>query len=518
MNSHEIPHPLPDNRYWRYRGETIDELLQGQPTLAAMAPPQDEEIIAKIEAACICSSDIKVMRMGRDHPLFIAETMDTVLGHEMCLRVMAVGQAQRGRFYPGQRLALQPALAVGNSRSTVGMDRPGAFAQYIRLDSAFLTGNVMEVPDDVPAAIIALLEPYACVERAWTGNVRRQLKSGGRALIVVHEGADFTFSDLPGWREIVLVGECPAFLDGQTMIHLNHLNEVDGIFDDILALGDLPASQLGVLCRLLAKGGMLLQGRRNPTRDPVLLDPARIHYDELAFVGTKHQDLTTAFAPDAQRFDVRSGGVALIHGAGGAMGRIHVHRLLQLPNGPKTIIASSRKGQRLDDLAADFAALAREQNRQFLVTSVQDLAACVAKHAPNGLDDAVIVAPDPQAIADVTGWLAPDGLLAVFAGFPYGKQIEFDLAAIALWGKRLTGSSGCTIGDMKGVLDRFQTGELDISANIAAIAGLDALPLALKAVADGTFSGKVMIYPHKMDLPLTPVKNWQGADEAGLIG
>jgi len=506
------------NHYWPYRGEMIDDLLKAHPEKAAMPPPATDEIIARVEAASICSSDVKVIRMGRDHPLFAADNMDTVLGHEMCLRVVMVGEGQQNRFRVGQRLALQPSLMVAGKRSIVGMDRPGGFSQYIRLDSAALDAHVMEVPEDICAASIALLEPYGCVERAWNVNVRQQLKAGGRALIVCVKDADFTLSPLPDWREIVLVGERPSFLLDRAVKHLANLDVVEGKFDDILVLGSLCATQLNTLCTMMAKGAVLLQGRKDGMSQQVALDPARIHYDEVALIGTRQRDLTTAFADNVQRFDVRRDGVALIHGAGGAMGRIHVHRLLQLPNGPKIVIASSRNRQRLDDLEADFEALARLNNVKLVVTSTQDLAAKIVQYAPGGLDDVVVVAPDPVAIANVTDWLAPDGLLAVFAGFPYGEKLDFDLASIALTGKRITGSSGCSLEDMKNVLDRVVNGSLELSANIAAVAGLNALPIALKAVADGAVSGKIIIYPHKMDLPLTPVKNWTRRDELELTG
>jgi D-arabinose 1-dehydrogenase-like Zn-dependent alcohol dehydrogenase len=182
------------------------------------------------------------------------------------------------------------------------------------------------------------------------------------------------------------------------------------------------------------------------------------------------------------------------------------------------VIATSRKGQRLSDIEADFADLARANGRNLVVVGADTLADAVGVHAPRGIDDAVIVAPSASAIADVLGYLAPDGLLSLFAGFPYGQSIDFDLAAVALSGMRLTGSTGCSVDDMREVLARVEAGTLDLSPNIAAVAGLDALPGSLKAVADGDVSGKIVIYPQQPGLPLTPVGGWSSKDEAGLFG
>ena len=507
------------NRYWPHRGGTLEALMEKLPEEAPLLPPAADEVIARVEAVSICSSDIKIVKMGLSHPLFAGKegAIDTVLGHEACLRVHAVGESQAGRFHVGQRLGLQPAIVTNGERIIIGMGLPGAFSQYLRLGPDALSGYVFDVPETVSAAAVALLEPYGCVEKSWRPNVRCNLMPEGRAL-VVSAGGSFHLADVPDWAEITVIGEVPAFLQHRAVTLVENIGALQGRFDDILALGDLSAADLGKLYALMANGGLLLQGRIGPSPGLVPIDPARLHYDRLSLLGTSSLDLNTAFLPGAPRFDARPDGVALVHGAGGAMGRIHVHRLLQLPHGPKTVIATSRKGQRLNDIEADFAGLAQANGRHLVVVGADTLADVVGVHAPRGIDDAVIVAPSASAIADVVGYLAPDGLLSLFAGFPYGQSIDFDLAAVALSSMRLTGSTGCSVDDMREVLARVEAGTLDLSPNIAAVAGLDALPESLKAVADGDVSGKIVIYPQQSGLPLTPVGGWSSKDEAGLFG
>ncbi|MEI4472390.1 alcohol dehydrogenase catalytic domain-containing protein [Frigidibacter sp. MR17.24] len=505
------PRSFGTNRHWPYRGGSFDAFLASRPEEAAIPQPGPDELVARVEAVSICSSDIKVVRMGSDHPLFREGAVDTVLGHEVALRVHAVGAAQRGRFRPGQRLGLQPAMRVGGARRIIGMDLPGGFAQFIVLGPEALADYVFDVPESLSAAAVALLEPYGCVERAWRINARTALRPGGRALIAMaSDGEVFTLGQGPGWSAVeVLGGPAPAFAP-----QADPVTAVTGPYDDILALGDHDAATLGRLAEALAPGGLLLQGRRAPSPGPVALDPARIHYDALSFLGTTETALETAFRP---RFDARPGGVALVHGAGGAMGRIHVHRLIGLAEGPRTILASSRKGRRLADLEADFAPLAAARGKRLVVVDTAALPDAVARHAPGGLDDAVVVAPDPQAIATAAGWLATDGLLNVFAGFPFGQGIPLDLARVAR-GLRLTGSTGCSVEDMQGVMARVLAGELDLAANIKAVAGLDALPAALEAVAGGAVSGKIVIYPGRPEASLQPVKDrWGRRDERAML-
>lgn len=63
------------------------------------------------------------------------------------------------------------------------------------------------------------------------------------------------------------------------------------------------------------------------------------------------------------------------------------------------------------------------------------------------------------------------------------------------------------------------SGQLDLSANIAAVAGLDMLPLALEAVASGEVSGKIVLYPQRPNMPLaTLAEHWGRNDEYGLTG
>lgn len=519
MNRSE--HPAgPLNRLWPYRGETFDELLNAQARNDEVPAPANDELVARVEAVSICSSDVKVVRMGRDHPLFAEgrDELDTVLGHEVCLRVHAVGEVQAHRFRPEQRLALQPALTVNGKRSIIGMDRPGGFAQYLRLGPEALNDQVMAVPDDVSAASVALLEPYGCVERAWRPNVRLDFKPEGRALIVSAGVQKYELRSVPDWAEVTVIGEVPSFLALKSVSRVASVEELPEAFDDILALGDLDAETLAALCARLDVGGLLLQARSGASPGPVAIDPARVHYDRLSFLGTRDTVLDNALGATAARFDVRPGGIALVHGAGGAMGRIHVHRLLQLPDGPRVVIASSRKGKRLSDLQSDFAPLARTNGCRLIVADSDELDDLIQEHAPHGLDDIAVVAPDPAAIAAASRWLAPDGLLVLFAGFPYGQLLELDLTAVALSGMRITGSTGCTLGDMADVFSRVRDGTLDLSANIAAVAGLNSLPEAMKAVAEGSVSGKIIIYPQQPGLPLREVAGWNASDEDGLTG
>jgi D-arabinose 1-dehydrogenase-like Zn-dependent alcohol dehydrogenase len=186
--------------------------------------------------------------------------------------------------------------------------------------------------------------------------------------------------------------------------------------------------------------------------------------------------------------------------------------------GPATVIASSRKGARLDSLASDFGPMAATAGCNLVLADADSLPEVVARHAPRGLDDAIVVAPDIEAVGAAASWLAPDGLLVVFAGFPFGGAIRFDLTSVATEGRRLTGSTGCTVDDMSEVLGRVERGELEILANVRAVAGLDSLPQAFLEVSRGTVSGKIVVYPQARNAALRVLDRvWTKTDEAPLV-
>jgi hypothetical protein len=69
---------------------------------------------------------------------------------------------------------------------------------------------------------------------------------------------------------------------------------------------------------------------------------------------------------------------------------------------------------------------------------------------------------------------------------------------------RFTGTSGSSIEDICGVRDLTESGALAPNRSVAAIAGLDGVPDGLRAVEEGRFAGKVVIFP-QLRLPLTPL-------------
>lgn len=518
----------PSNLSWPFSGGDVSDIgEQGRFVSAPLAPAGPDELIARVDCVCICSSDIKIIRMGSAHALFRNRDLAAapmVLGHELAVTLVEVGENWHGRYRPGQRIGLQPAVFVDGQRRTIGFDLPGGLSQYIRLDPTLLDGDLepylFDAPAGVSAAAIALLEPYACVEAAFRPNSRTGLKPGGRVLIVGGEdAADFTLSAEAAHAEAVLVDAPPALEDwararAGAVTAAAQMPEGAEQFDDIILCGRHDAATIAAAIALLRKGGLLVLAAREPDPEPVDVDVARIHYHEVGIVGTRGPRVDDAFGPERNRFEVKRGGTTLVLGAGGAMGRIHTHRALELDGGPARLIVTSRKGDRLDGLRRDFSGLAEAHGRDFHVLEDATALADLEALSPGGVDDAVVVAPDVSAIERSAAALAPGGMLVIFAGIPLGQTCRLPLSRIVTDGLRITGSTGCTVADQLGVLERLLRGELDPTENLEAVAGFESVPEAFAAVMQGRVNGKVAIYPGIVGLTLTRVETLRDGGES----
>ncbi|WP_309085658.1 alcohol dehydrogenase catalytic domain-containing protein [Chelativorans sp.] len=525
---------------WPFEGGDVGDIgREGRFVTATLGAAGPDELIARVDAVCICSSDIKIIRMGSSHALFRERDLSespVVLGHELAVTLVDVGANWRHRYRPGQRLGLQPAVLAGSERLTVGVDLPGGLSQFIKLDPTLLDGErkpyLFDVPPDLSAAEVAMLEPYACVEAAFRPNSRVGLKEGGRLLIWgAPDASHHTLSAEVFPAEAVLIDAPPA-LESWARAHTRQVTVWQGepagdeAFDDIVLCGRHEPARIAAALRMLRKGGLLAMVAADPNPLPVDVDIARIHYHEIAVVGARGPEVDEAFGPARNRFEVKPGGTMLILGAGGAMGRIHTHRALELKDGPKRVIATSRKGSRLEALRRDFAPMAKAHGRELVVLEDAELEAALS--GLGEVDDAVVVAPSVAAVERAAAMLAPGGMLVVFAGVAMGEPCRLPLSRIVSDGLRITGSTGSTVSDQLGVLERVKRGELDLTENLEAVAGFDAVPAALKAVMEGRFSGKVAIYPGILGLPLTPVSalgigdgrhsRWTIEDERALAG
>jgi len=106
-------------------------------------------------------------------------------------------------------------------------------------------------------------------------------------------------------------------------------------------------------------------------------------------------------------------------------------------------------------------------------------------------------------IADAAVYLAPRGIMNIFAGVARGTLAQLDLNATYQKSVRVFGHSASTIDDLRLMLRQAESGELSPNRSVAAVGSLNAARAGLQAVKDTAFPGKVVIFPHIKELPLT---------------
>ena len=530
---------------WPFRGAGLASLgVEGQPVAEPMPACGPEQVLVRVDALGLCASDAKMVRMGQDYPLFFPRNFTTHparLGHEAALTVIAVGERWRDRYRPGQRLGVQASVYNDGQRTIFGVNLPGAMAQFLVLDEAVLAGDagsyVFPVPDNLTYVDIALLEPWACVDVAYTPLRRLAPKPGGTLWIRGRpDGPDhYTMSQPLTSARVVLTdvpSELATWVKSQpveviervasatsTPLHSGtscHLQPATSTtlrsgtschFDDIVLLDPGSAEVVEEAMDCLAHGGLLTLVTDRLLDGLVNVDLGRLHYEPLSITGCTGPDIAAAYGVMRNRSELRPGGVTLIVGAGGTLGRMHTQRALEMADGPAALIVSNRGQERLHRLAADFGPLAAAAGIELVTVSPVAEPDRLRREVDRltggrGCDDVVVVVPDAGVIAQAASYLAPDGMLVVFAGLPVGSKAPLPLDRVALHGAQFTGTSGSTVADELAVLDKITAGVLSPARSLAAIGGMRTMAAGIEAVMQHRYPGKIVIFPQLVDLPL----------------
>jgi threonine dehydrogenase-like Zn-dependent dehydrogenase len=122
-----------------------------------------------------------------------------------------------------------------------------------------------------------------------------------------------------------------------------------------------------------------------------------------------------------------------------------------------------------------------------------------------GFDDIIILAPIAAVISEVSAYLAPRGVMNVFAGVLRGTMAQIDLGRVYLEGTRVIGHTASSIDDLKLMLFQAENGLLAPNRSVAAIGSLEAASDGLQALQNAVYPGKVVIYPHIKPMPITAV-------------
>jgi threonine dehydrogenase-like Zn-dependent dehydrogenase len=139
----------------------------------------------------------------------------------------------------------------------------------------------------------------------------------------------------------------------------------------------------------------------------------------------------------------------------------------------------------------------------------------VEKNPPVKFNYIVIMAPVPDLVTQAVQEAASRAIINIFAGSPADKSSEIDLDAYIEKQCFFIGTSGSTLDDMKAVLKKVATRQLDTNLSVAAIAGLDGAVDGIRAVEKNSMPGKIIVYPFAKGLKLTALTD-VGREHSGV--
>jgi L-sorbose 1-phosphate reductase len=502
---------------------------------------KEDELLLRVDVISLCFSDVKVVAQGNSHLRVLNRDLvnnPLVLGHEVCVTVLEVGEDNKENFKTGERYVVQPDMYYRGKAVTMGYVSEGALQQYIVAGKEILDGdggcNLLPLNDTTGYSEAALCEPWSCVDAAYNIGYRRTLQKDGTVWIAGNFDADFDhyeisslFADERNPAKIIVSG-----LKGRIYDQIKGIAEIfkielvdidkdksplavskqhnDGIgFNDIIIIGTPTPEFIEDAAETMARDGVLAIISDKPVGRKVNIDVGRVHYDGLLFTGTPTKDLSLAYT-DTAGLQLKSSGSAWFIGAGGPMGQMHVQRAVETKDGPHSILATDIDDVRINEVNERY----KEKREKFFfracnpsTLSAEEFDNLLAQTCgKNKFDNIIILAPAPQLIEQASDWLGENGVLNIFAGIRKGTKVKMDINGCYLRGQKWVGSSGTSLQFMADVLKKIEGGELRTNRSVAAIGGLNAAHEGLMAVNAGAYPGKVIIYPQIIDMPLIPVK------------
>ena len=480
--------------------------------------PGPTQVLLKVEATGLCFSDTKLLHAWTGHPRkgpvlsgLSAEVLAEIPsytpgeipgtpGHECCARIVAVGSAVEHHAV-GERVLVQTDyrhLPTAGSNAAFGYTFEGGLAEYVLLDERVIleptTGERFLIPvGEAPSgSAVALLEPWACVEKSYANDERRTLLPGGRLLVAVEPGAPLagisTLLAAATPREIVRLDPVDAASLGRL---------AGGRFDDIVYAG-ASADRIEALIELLAPGGVIdiVLGGRRVDRDAAV-DVGRIHYDPIRITGTAGTSAAEGYARIPADGELREGDTVAIVGAAGPMGFMHTVRAATVGLRDLRVAAIDIDDARLAHLADVAGPIAAANGVEATFTNSR-----VSPPANGAYSYVGVMVPAPALVVQAVAMAAPGARINLFAGFAVGTRALLDLNVVVGQGLYLFGTSGSEIRDMRAVLGRLEAGRLDTNISVDAVCGLEGVAAALAAVEARSSGGKIVVYPALHDLGL----------------
>ena len=509
---------------WQLKGQGLDNLgTKGRPDTVPFPSYGEDTIIVRIDAVGLCFSDIKLISSGSAHPRIEGRNLEknpTVPGHEVTMTVVGVGEKWKGSFTLGSRWIIQADIFYKGKGVAFGYAIPGGLSQYAVIGAEVLEGDegcyLLPVRPETGYAEAALVEPWTCVIASYQIAARTAMR----------EGARVQFAGFPK-------GQVDLRLDGlenakiESIVHSGLSEANRRAVEDLAkrtgarisaegagaAAGAASAAPTEVICagtpdresfaRLVTAidaDGVLGVHTAEPDVD-LPVDVGKAHYRRLELVGSMDGTVAASYRTNTREALVPKGNAWYVGGAG-PMGQMHVIKAVMDDKGPASILVTDLSDERLESLKRLVSLICQDCGRKVSLRfenpkdlSGDELEAFLSKEFPDGFDDIVVLVPVAAIISQASRYLAPRGVMNVFAGVKVGTISDLPLSAVVRKHARITGSSGSPLSAMRETLRLTESRRLNTAFSLAAIGDMNAAAKGLKALTDNMYPGKVVIFP-----------------------
>jgi D-arabinose 1-dehydrogenase-like Zn-dependent alcohol dehydrogenase len=498
----------------------------------AVPVPGPHQVLVRMEAVGICFSDTKLLHAFTSHPRksevlsglapdvlaeipsYVPGTLPTVPGHEPVGHIVAVGDKVR-RHRVGERCLIQTDyrhLPTAGANAAFGYNFEGGLQEYVLLDERMIIEPgtderfLIPVGEEASASAVALVEPWACVEASYVYPERPGPVDGGRLLVVADAG--HALRGIGALLERARPTAVTALLADDSQRSVFEATGFDAVaaaglgdltrkgFDDIVYFG-ANAATIEALQDCLAFRGLinLVTGGVSIER-AAAVDVGRVHYDLTRWIGTAGASAMDGYATIPADGEVRGGDRMGVIGAAGPMGLMHVVRAASAGLPDLAIAGIDIDDSRLAHLERAAGPLARSRGVELAVVNSR-----TTEVAP-GFSYIALMVPSPALVGQAVTLAGSGCRINIFAGFAIGTRAQIDLDRYIGRHCYFLGTSGSGIPDMKAVLRKVESGELDTNISLDAVSGFEGVADALAAVEARTASGKIMVYPSLPDLGL----------------
>ena len=228
----------------------------------------------------------------------------------------------------------------------------------------------------------------------------------------------------------------------------------------------------------------------------VAVDVGRVHYDLTRWIGTAGASAMDGYATIPADGEVRGGDRMGVIGAAGPMGLMHVVRAASAGWKDLSIAGIDIDDSRLAHLERAAGPIARSRGVELAVVNSR------TTEVTPGFSYIALMVPAPALVGQAVTLAGSGCRINIFAGFATGTRAQIDMDRYIQLHCYLLGTSGSGIQEMKAVLRKVESGELDTNISLDAVSGFEGVADALAAVEARTASGKIMVYPTLPDLGL----------------